>query len=261
MRLYFKYLAILFKSQLQYRTSFWLLTFGQFFIPFFVFAGLYFMFERFGQIRGWSFFEVALAFGVIHMAFALSECFARGFDAFSSLVAGGEFDRLLVRPRSTVVQVLGSKFEFTRAGRLLQSILVLSWALYNLPIVWTTAKAVTLLLMIISGVLIFVGIFILAATLCFWTIQGLEVANIFTDGGREMAQYPLNIYQKWVTIFFTFVIPFGCVNYLPLLFILDKVHSGNAIYYMLAPLAGMLFLIPCLLVWQVGVRHYRSTGS
>jgi ABC-2 type transport system permease protein len=115
--------------------------------------------------------------------------------------------------------------------------------------------------MVVSGVLIFIGIFILAATLCFWTIQGLEVANIFTDGGREMAQYPLNIYQKWVTIFFTFVIPFGCVNYLPLLYILDKVHGGNAIYYMLAPLAGVLFLIPCLLVWQVGVRHYRSTGS
>jgi ABC-2 type transport system permease protein len=261
MKLYFKYLAILFKSQLQYRTSFWLLTIGQFFIPFFVFAGLYFMFERFGQIRGWSFFEVALAFGVIHMAFALSECFARGFDAFSSLVAGGEFDRLLVRPRSTVVQVLGSKFEFTRAGRLLQSVLVLAWALHNLPIVWNAAKVATLLLMVVSGVLIFVGIFILAATLCFWTIQGLEVANIFTDGGREMAQYPLNIYQHWVTIFFTFVIPFGCVNYLPLLYILDKVHGGNAIYYMLAPLAGVLFLIPCLLVWQVGVRHYRSTGS
>ena len=48
----------------------------------------------------------------------------------------------------------------------------------------------------------FTGIFILAATLCFWTIQGLEVANIFTDGGREMAQYPLIIYQKWVTVFF-----------------------------------------------------------
>src|SRR5688572_8187430 len=106
MGLYFKYLSILFKSQLQYRTSFWLLTFGQFFIPFSVFAGLYFMFERFGQLRGWSFFETALCFAIVHMAFSLSECFARGFDAFSSLVAGGDFDRVLVRPRSTVVQVL-----------------------------------------------------------------------------------------------------------------------------------------------------------
>src|SRR5687767_13197353 len=70
MSLYFKYLSIMFKSQLQYRTSFWLLTAGQFFIPFTVFAGLYFMFERFGQLRGWSFFEVALCYGIIHMAFS-----------------------------------------------------------------------------------------------------------------------------------------------------------------------------------------------
>lgn len=260
MKLYFKYLAILFKSQIQYRASFLLLCTGQFFVPFTVFAGFYFLFERFGRIRGWSFFEVALCFGVIHMAFAISECCVRGFDGFSSLVAGGDFDRLLVRPRSTVLQVLGAKFEFTRIGRLLQSVIVLVWAISGLKIKWSILKAVTLVFMVCSGVFIFAGIFILAATLCFWTIQGLEVANIFTDGGREMAQYPLDIYKKWVTRFFTFVIPFGCVNYLPLMYILDKT-GGSGIPYMLTPLAGMFFVIPCLLVWRFGVKHYRSTGS
>lgn len=245
---------------MQYRTSFLLLAIGQFFIPFMVFAGLYLLFERFGQIKGWQFFEVALCFAVIHKAFALSECFARGFDTFSSLIVRGDFDRLLVRPRSTFVQVLGSKFEFSKIGRLLQSFIVLVWALWNLPIDWTAIKALTLVLMILSGVFIFTGIYMLAATMCFWTVQGLEVANIFTDGGREMAQYPLNIYQKWVTRFFTYVIPFGTVNYLPLLYILGKT-DGNDLLYMLTPALGSLFFLPCLLIWQIGVRHYRSTGS
>lgn len=260
MGLYFKYLKILFKSQMQYRASFWLLTIGQFFIPFSIFAGLYLLFERFGQIKGWQFFEVALCFAVIHMAFSISECFARGFDTFSGLVVRGEFDRLLVRPRSTFLQVLGSKFEFTKFGRLLQSLIVLAWTLDNLTIGWTAAKIITLFLMITSGVLIFTGIYILQATLCFWTVQGLEVANIFTDGGREMAQYPLNIYQKWVTRFFTYVIPFGTVNYLPLMYLLGKT-TGSAIYFMLLPVLGSLFILPCLLIWQFGVRRYRSTGS
>ncbi len=260
MGLYFRYLQILLKSQMQYRMSFCLLSFGQFFVPFFVFAGLYFLFRRFGAVRGWGFFEVALCFAVIHMAFSVSECCARGFDVFSSLVATGDFDRLLVRPRSTALQVIGSKFEFTRIGRLLQSIAVLIWALLNLPVPWDALKALTLFLMIGSGICIFTGIFILAATLSFWTIQGMEVTNIFTDGGREMAQYPLNIYPKWVARFFTLVVPFGCVNYLPLLFILGKA-KGNGIFYMLTPLYGILFIIPCLGVWRFGVRHYRSTGS
>ncbi|TVY00435.1 ABC transporter permease [Cohnella terricola] len=260
MKLFGKYLLILFKSQMQYRSSFWLLSFGQFIIPFSVFAGLYFMFERFGQIQGWNFFEVALCFGVIHMAFAIAECLGRGFDMFSTLIVNGEFDRLLVRPRGTIVQVLGSKFEFTRFGRLLQSLSVLVWAISRLGADWNFMKAVTLIFMIFNGVCIFMGIFILMASMCFWTIQGLEVANIFTDGGREMAQYPINIYQKWVTRFFTYVIPFGCVNYLPLLYILDKTEGPSA-QYMILPLAGCLFLIPCLLVWRFGVRRYRSTGS
>lgn len=260
MKLYFKYVFILLKSQMQYRTSFWLLTLGQFLVPFSVFAGLYFLFERFGQIKGWDFQEVALCFSVIHMAFAISECFARGFDSFSGMVVNGEFDRVLVRPRGTIIQVLGSKFEFTRIGRLLQSMMVLIWAITELSVEWTLLKVLTLLFMVISGVFIFAGIFILTATMCFWTIQGLEIANIFTDGGKEMAQYPLNIYQKWVTRFFTFIIPFGCVNYLPLLYILDKT-TGNELIYILSPAAGIVFIIPCLFVWRVGVRHYLSTGS
>lgn len=260
MRLYLKYLAILFKSQMQYRTSFWLLCSGQFFIPFTVFAGLYLLFERFGGLKGWSFHEAALCFGIVHMAFALAECFVRGFDAFSGLVANGDFDRLLVRPRSTFIQVLGSQFEFTRVGRMLQSAVVLGIAISGLEVGWTLAKIVTLLLMVLGGVVIFSGIYVLAATMCFWTVQALEVANIFTDGGREMAQYPLDIYRKWVTQFFTFVIPFGAVSYLPLQFILDRT-DGPAFLYVMMPLASILFLLPCLLVWQIGVRHYRSTGS
>jgi ABC-2 type transport system permease protein len=260
MRLYIKYIKTLLKAQMQHRISFWLLSFGQFFIPFSVFAAMYFLFERFGSIKGWTLYEVALCYSVIHIAFSISECCARGFDVFSGLVVRGEFDRILLRPRGTVLQVLGSRFEFTRVGRLMQGAAVFILAVSNLSIQWNITKVATLILMVVSGVFVFTGIFILAATLCFWTIQGIEVVNIFTDGGREMSQYPLSIYKKWVTRFFTFIIPFGCVSYLPLMFVLNKVE-GNGLLFMLIPLYGVLFIIPCLLVWRFGVRHYHSAGS
>lgn len=260
MKLYIKYMFILFKSQMEYRTSFILLSVGQFFVPFLVFVSILLFFQRFPNIGGWSLYEVALCYSIIHIAFSLSECFARGFDSFSSLIVNGDFDRVLVRPRNSVLQVLGSKFEFTRIGRLAQSIIVLIFSLTNLSVVWNEAKIITLVLMILSGVFIFTGIYMLGATLCFWTIEGLEVINIFTDGGREISQYPLSIYKEWVRKFFTFVIPFGTVNYLPLMFILNKVQ-GNTVMYMLTPLFGLLFIIPCLIIWNFGVRHYKSTGS
>lgn len=253
-------MLILFKSQMEYRTSFILLSIGQFFVPFLVFLSILLFFQRFPSIGGWSLYEVALCYSVIHMAFSISECFARGLDSFSSLVVKGDFDRVLVRPRTTLLQVLGSKFEFTRIGRLAQSIIVLVFALRGLNVNWDTSKIMTLVFMIISGVFIFTGIYMLGASLCFFTIEGLEVINIFTDGGREMAQYPLSIYKEWIRKFFTFVIPFGTVNYLPLMFILNRTN-GNDVLYMLTPLLGILFIIPCILVWNFGVRHYKSTGS
>lgn len=260
MKLYFKYLKLLFKSQTEYRVSFILLLIGQFLVPFLIFVSIYLLFQRFPTIKGWTLYEVALCYGIIHMAFALSECFARGFDTFASLVIHGDFDRILVRPRNTIIQVLGSKFEFTKLGRFIQSIIVLVFAFSNLTITWDLLKIITFLLMIICGVLIFVGIYMLGATLSFWTIEGLEVVNILTDGGKEISQYPLNIYQDFIRKFFTFIIPFGTINYLPLMYLLDKV-DGNKYLYMLIPLTGLIFIIPCTLIWQLGVRHYKSTGS
>ncbi|WP_066498639.1 ABC transporter permease [Abyssisolibacter fermentans] len=260
MKLYFRYMSILLKSQMEYRVSFILLSIGQFFVPFLIFVSIFLLFERFPNIGGWSLYEVALCYSVIHISFSLSECFARGFDSFSSIIINGDFDRILVRPQSTILQVLGSKFEFTRIGRLSQSIIVLIYSISNLTIAWDIYKIITLILMIISGIFIFTGIYMLGAALCFWTTEGLEVINIFTDGGREMSQYPLNIYKEWVRKFFTFVIPFGTVNYLPLMFILDKI-KGNSFKYMLTPLYGIIFIIPCVMIWNIGVKHYKSTGS
>lgn len=259
MRLYFKYLKIHFTSQMAYRTSFILLSMGQFLVPFLVFVAMFYMFERFQHIQGWSFYEVALCYSIIHMGFSLSECFARGLDAFSGLIRSGDFDRLLVRPRSTLIQTLGSKFEFTRVGRLFQAVIVMVIALSHLTQTIEWYDYGYILVLILTSVLVFTGLYMLGASLCFFTIEGLEVVNLFTDGGREMSQYPLSIYKKFIKTFFTYVIPFGVINYYPLMFVLNKVPFKWS--YVVMPLYGLLFIGPCIGVWLIGVKHYKSTGS
>ncbi|MCL2508471.1 MAG: ABC transporter permease [Oscillospiraceae bacterium] len=258
--IYFKYVRMVIKSFMQYRASFWLTMIGQFFVSFFAFLGIYLMFARFDNIAGWSFGEVALCFGVVQTAFAVTECFARGFDIFRDFIKQGTFDRIMLRPRSTILQVLGSNFELSRIGRLAQSFVTLGLAASWMDADWNAMKAVTLIFMIVSGVFIFTGIFILGATVCFFTVEGLEFINIFTDGGREIASYPLTIYAKWIMRFFTFIIPFGCFNYLPLMYLTGRAE-GRELLYMLTPLAGILFIAPCLGVWRLGVRRYLSTGN
>ena len=218
----------------------------------------YFMFQRFHHVKGFTYKECLLCFSIVLMAFSLAEIFFRAFDTFPNIIGNGQFDRMLVRPRGLIFQVLASQFELTRLGRLLQAIILFLYVLATGDIVWNRLKIITICFMIISGTVIFASIFILYAGICFFTLDGLEILNIITDGAREYGKYPVSVYGKFVLIFSTAAIPYALFQYYPLLYIIGK--SENTLYCGL-PLIGMLFIIPCYIVWRVGVRKYVSTGS
>ena len=258
MNLYWKYASISLRSQMQYKVSFIMSAVGQFLVSFTTFLGVYFMFSRFNSVKGFTFSEVLLCFAVILTSFSLAECFVRGFDAFSGIISYGEFDRIMVRPRNEILQVLASRIEFSRIGRLLQALVMFAYAIPASGVDWTLDKILTLIFMLAGGLIVFSGLFIIYASFCFFTIEGLEFMNIFTDGGREFGRYPFSVYGEGVLKFLTYVIPLALFQYYPFLYLIGK--SDNT-YYMFLPLVGMLFIIPCLIFWRIGVRHYKSTGS
>ena len=112
--------------------------------------------------------------------------------------------------------------------------------------------------MLLSSILIFLGTIILAASYCFFTIKGLEVRNIFTDGCKYMAQYPISIFNKGFRFFFTFIVPFAFVNYYPLLYLLDIKTNKLLI---ISPILTIIYLIISIFVFYRGVKRYSSTGS
>ena len=260
MKLYARYISLLFKSQLQYKASFFMTVLTQFIQPFALFIGIYLLFERFGSIQGWTLYEVFMCYSIVGICFAVSTCFARGFDVFDNMIRTASFDRILVRPRGTILQILGANLDLKRAGHLLQAAIVLVIAIIGADISWDFARIVALINMVFGGSVIFSGVYMLQAAAAFWTIETLEVANIFTHGIKEHASYPLNIFPRWITVIFTFIIPFGTINYLPLQYLLGKI-DGISWLYAIVPLLGALFILPCVFVWRFGVRKYSSAGS
>ena len=255
MKLYLRYFAIHFKSQMQYKTSFFLTLLGQFLTAFSTFLGIWVMFTRFNTVDGYSYAEVCLCYAVVLMAFSLAETFFRGFDTFPRMIGNGEFDRILVRPRNPVFQVLAAKIDFSRLGRLLQAAAVFAWAIPNSGVDWTPANVATLIGMIAAGTFVFAGLFLIYAGVCFFTLDGLEIMNIFTDGGREFGRYPLSIYGEAVLRFLTFVVPLALFLYYPFLTLIGRAES------LLCPIFALIFLVPCFIFWRIGLRHYQSTGS
>jgi ABC-2 type transport system permease protein len=261
--LYFRLIGISIKSQMQYRASFIIMLAGNLLVTVIEFITILVLFARFGSLRGWQLAEVALFYGLINVSYALSEALGRGFDTFSFQVINGEFDRTLLRPRPTSFLVLAHDFQLLRFGRLIQGLIILIWASVNIGINWDFTRFVLLVFAIAGGIAIFTGLLIIQAAMCFWSTQSLEVMNSFTYGGIEALRWPLPIFNRWFGRLFIFVIPLACVNYFPMLVILNKPDVlGYPIWFQwVSPLTGVLFLVISLLVWRIGVRHYRSTGS
>ena len=258
MKLYFKYFAVHLKSQMQYKLTFFLNIIGRIVMSFATVAGVIFMFARFNEVEGFTLNQVLLCTSVVSMAYSMAEVFARGFDIFPRLLANGEFDRVLVRPRGVIFQVLASHMEFLRLGIFLQAFAVLCYALPRSGVVWTGDKVGTLVLMIFCGALIFFGLYLMYATFAFFTTEGLEFMNILTYGGREFGRYPFVIYGEEVLKFVTFVVPLALFQYYPLLYLLGREQS---VLYKFTPLFGLLFLIPAMAFWKFGLRRFKSTGS
>lgn len=262
-RLYFRLIWFSFRSQLAYRASFCLQLAAYFVVTAMEFLAVWALMQRFGQLQGWTLPEICFFYGIVNITFAVAEAIGRGFDQFHNLVRAGEFDRLLLRPRTTVLQLLGHELTLRRVGRLVQGAIVLTFGFTSLPALFHLSNLLLVAWTVLCGVTLFLGILIVQATVCFWTIESIEMMNILTHGGVFTAQYPLSIYDAWIRKFFLYVVPLGCVSFIPILGVLGRSQDWGftPLQAWLCPLAGPLFLIAALGIWRFGVRHYCSTGS
>jgi ABC-2 type transport system permease protein len=262
--LYGRYVAASVRSQLSYPASLAMMVSGQFLATAIEFIGVWALFRRFGHIGGWRLGDVALFYGLVSVTFSFADAITRGFDIFGSVfVKTGAFDRLLLRPRSPALQLMGYELRLTRIGRFAQGMAVFWLGAAMTHFVLTPAAAAILAFAIVGGVALFSGILVLQATLSFWTVESLEAVNILTYGGEAAAEYPLNIYAPWFRNFLIWGVPIGCVTYLPMLAAMGRSDPLGAPAWVLplAPAAGFAFLGVSLFIWRFGVRHYASSGA
>lgn len=248
------------KTASQYKANSIILTVSNIFVLIAELASIGILFLNFKQVGGWGFYETALMFGIVSCTFALAECFGRGFDEFALLIKNGDLDRLLVRPVNPILQIFGSKIELVKTGRFLLGFVVCLVAIFNLGVSWTFAKVIVLIATFICGFLVCLGVMIIGAGISVFTVENLEFLNIITNGAKEISYYPINVYNKWLARFFTFIIPMACFNYLPISYLLEY---GNLpmLLCALAPFIGSLFIIPCLIFFKWALKHYQSTGT
>lgn len=258
--LYNKYLKMHAKTAMQFKLNSFILLLTTTTAAIAQLLAIGILFSRFNHVGNWGFYESALMYGVIVTSFGATECFARGFDEFSNLIKHGDLDRLLVRPRNLIFQIFASKVLFIKMGRVSLGLIISIIAIANLNIAWTVSKVFVLIGMYFAGIFVFFGLMLISASVVIFTVEHPEFLNIITDGSKEIGYYPIDIYAKGFRVVFTYIIPVACFNYLPMSYILG-IGNLPPIIYALSPLFGSLFVIPCLIIFNVCLKKYQSTGT
>ena len=251
------------RVSMSYRTSFALLTLGQFLITGLDFVAILVMFSSVDALGGFSLTEIAFLYGGSALCLGLADLLLGNIERLGQRIRLGTLDQMMGRPLSVYVQVCADEFALRRLGRITQAGLVFGWSIYALDLDWTAARLAMVPYLLGFGTVIFLALFTIGAAVQFWTAESSEFANAFTYGGSTLAQFPLTIYPTEAIKALTFVVPIAFVNWYPSLFILDKpdpLHLPTATQFA-APLAAALLTVAAAGIWRTGVRRYRSTGS
>jgi ABC-2 type transport system permease protein len=210
----------------------------------------------------WSRWEVAFIYGVAMLSQALFGFIGRFWGFANRYIIEGEFDRVLMRPVNPLVQIMMENVQFEEFPSVLLGALVVYASSVKLGLAWGVADVLLLALFVVSGAMVLFGIFLAVISTGFWFEDrvGLvpPVFNLMAFG-----KYPITIFHPVVRFTLSFLIPFGFMAFYPATHFLSG--SGTtaefAVFCYLTPAIALLVFSIGYVVWRMGMRSYRSTGS
>jgi ABC-2 type transport system permease protein len=221
------------------------------------------MFQVTRTLGGFSAGEVLVMFGFSATSFALADLAVGNIERLRYYVRQGLLDAILVRPLSALGQLLALDFTIRRVTRLAVTLVVLIGAARAVDVSWTPARAGLVVAMPLAGALFFSAVFVATASVAFWWIDSGEFANGFTYGGRDFTSYPVTVYGGFFRWAFAYSLGFAFVGYYPALALLGRDDPLGAPRWIAwgTPVVALAAVGVAGLLWRVGIRHYRSTGS
>lgn len=213
-------LASRLRSQGVYRVSFAAEVAASLLFGLIEFAEVWIVFHNVTVLGGLTFAQVLLVFGIAHTGYSVSQLLMGHVDALPTYLRLGTFDTFCLRPLSLLGQLLSSDIQLRRLGWSAVGVVALTWGLVVKEIAWSAATVLLLAICVTGSAAIFAGIFLCAAALQFFLIEGAESTNAFTYGGRYAAQQPASILPGPLVALFVLAVPVAFTGYVPALALL-----------------------------------------
>lgn len=252
------------RTRMQYRVDTLVATFAVFIRESANIIAIYLALLKFDRINSWNVNEMLFLYSILFLTYAFVVSLFADLRQFSDTIRDGRFDRLLVRPRGLLLQlILNNADLMAAAGHGTLGILLFAISAGRVGIHWNIFTVLYYIAAIISGILIQGGIFIIISSLCFYFVETNSIQSIFYWNMRKFAGYPISIYHKVIQVILMYVVPFAFVNYFPAQYLLRKPDMAQypQVYIYIAPVVGVAVYVVAYLFWRVSVRRYYSTGN
>ncbi len=256
-------LAARIRAQTTYRVSFVTDVLGTVMVGLTELGEVYVVFHNVPRLGGLTFGQALLVFALSNIGFSLADMAVGHVDGLPTYIRAGTVDVFYLRPLPLLAQLVTSEVSLRRFGRLGVALVVLVVALTVNAIDWSAAVVAMLVLAVVSGAAICSALFVTAAAVQFFLVEGSEATNAFTYGGVYAAQQSTQVFPNPLKVFFTFVVPAAFVAYLPAVVVLE-LPGGDLLpgwLGWLAPAVGAVAWAVALGLWRVGTRHYQGAGG
>src|SRR5271154_5789625 len=173
------------------------------------------LFQKAPQLKGWRFEEVLFLYGFSMIPYGLFNVLSLNlYDFGNTYIMEGKFDRVLLRPISSLFQVLFEVFRIESLQEVATGLYCMGWAAHRLGISWTFGKIALLCFFGLCAAVIYISIFVMLTTVSFRFEDRVGVHppvwNVIAFG-----RYPLTIYNGAVQFILCWVIPFGLASFYP----------------------------------------------
>src|SRR5262245_25745282 len=250
------------RSELQYRANFLIMVAMGVVYQCTGFAFIWVVLSRFQVVAGWTLGEVAFLYGLRLTMHALNGAITGGLYNLEWKVRQGEFDRYLVRPVPPLLQLLCERVHISILGDLIGGLVLFVAATSLVAIAWTPLALLYLVLALLGGALIELALRVLFSALAFRFLSANAFMFVLDTIFSNFANYPLTIFGNVLEFLLTFGVPLAFMAYFPAVVLLGRTGEllVNPLFAYAAPVAGLVWLLAALQVFDYAMRSYQSAG-
>jgi ABC-2 type transport system permease protein len=251
------------RSQRAYRTSFAIDLGSSLLVGLVELAEIWVLFSNVTVLGGMRFNQILLVFGMADLSFSLADLSFGHLDTLPDFLRAGTLDAFYLRPQPILLQLITSDISLRRLARAAVGASALGIGLATAGVSWGPHTVVLLVLGLVSGYGTFTGLFVWAAGLQFFLLDGAEMTNAFVYGGRYAATQPAAVWSRPLKLVFGFFFPMAFTAYLPTVTMLGLPGSDWLPAWLgwCAPAAAVWAWLMGLLCWRWGLRHYQGGGG